>query len=186
MVRPRGSKTIQCRYHIGATPYQHVYAKIGTEVQIDVDSDHAANSYIDALDAMELITEQTPVLADPQTMLETQRQEWADFLAQVAIEAEARCHKGKSTKRHQKSNAKRTQWTRIKEKTRRQEKNNNNQKQTLQSKFSRRYMNKNSPTNWSALSTIDAISPPIYPRSNKEIEIMNQLPREHFKIQTPI
>ena len=54
-----------------------------------------------------------------------------------------------------------------------------------QSRVSRRYMDKRSPSNASAWSTIEAIPPPTYPRSNLEVEIIKRIPAQ-FNITTPV
>ena len=55
----------------------------------------------------------------------------------------------------------------------------------LQSRISRRYMDIQGPSNYSARSTINTILPPTYPRSADEVKIMKQIPAV-FNVRTPV
>jgi hypothetical protein len=168
-----------------AAPYHHASVEIGTEVPTSADSEHAVNTYIAASDVIAQTTQGIHATTETQTIIETQRQEWADFLAQVASEAAEYQIKRKLKGKTKKSKSNKEQWSRIKEKP---SKNIESNEATLisQPKISRRYMNNKPPTNWSAISTINTVPPPTYPRSSNEINIIEQLPRNIFTIQTPV
>src|SRR2546421_1300539 len=184
MARHRDYKTSHNKRCPGQTPYTCARVETGTEHQADADSARDASMRTAAINATAANILEVPAPTEPQKTLQQQRQEWVDFLAEVAAEAAA-SQRNRQPNRRQERKKNQVKWSRVKYKTKKATKTQQNAK-TSQPKISRRYVQDIAPSNLSATSTITAIPPPSYPRSEFEISIMPQIIGKGFDVQTPV
>src|SRR5947209_15716968 len=116
MARHQDYKTSRSKRCPDRIPDTRARAETGTEHQVDVDSARGASTHTAATNATAANILEAPAPTEHQKTLQQQRQEWADFLAEVAAEAAANQHNRRPSRHHERTKNQ-AKWSRTKYKT---------------------------------------------------------------------